>query len=280
MNREEIKERLSIFRPGTEDETDPFFAEALKLAREDSDLSQWLDHELAFDQAMRGKFSQSQVPASLKSEILESVVEIDTQPVKDSSRFDLRWILPIAALLVFLLINKESLLIPGDNTLKPVKMAQIHGSFTKDVVHWFSSSSTRKIMPASSEGEISGYFNKSKLKEYRDLTPAGVDVSKVPVVGCQVLTWDDCKIRLTCFRFENRKMHYFVINNPETCRSATPEVEKHVSENRTYQTASWSDGERSYLVLTTSSEANILQRFLQENLVGNEKVINISPLYI
>ena len=49
MTKEEIMTHLSGYRPEIYDDDDPLVAEALKLAGQDPELSEWLDNEIAFD---------------------------------------------------------------------------------------------------------------------------------------------------------------------------------------------------------------------------------------
>ncbi len=69
MNSVEARRRLAIFRPGR-DAGDPFFAEALALARSDDALAQWWEEEQAFDAALVQKLSEFRPPEALKAAIL------------------------------------------------------------------------------------------------------------------------------------------------------------------------------------------------------------------
>ena len=54
MTKEEIMTRLAGYRPELYEDDDPDIAEALRLARQDPELSEWLDNEIAFDRAFAG----------------------------------------------------------------------------------------------------------------------------------------------------------------------------------------------------------------------------------
>ena len=70
MNHQEARAILILFRPGTEDDRDPQFSEALDLARRDRELGRWFEEHCAFHEAVRAKFRQIPVPEGLKEQIL------------------------------------------------------------------------------------------------------------------------------------------------------------------------------------------------------------------
>ena len=71
MNRDEIKNILLVYRPGTSDAEDPEIAEALTLAKNDPELSQWASaSHCARQNALRAKFRQIAIPAGLKEQII------------------------------------------------------------------------------------------------------------------------------------------------------------------------------------------------------------------
>ena len=51
------------YRPGTTDETDAEFAEALEQTRRDPELGWWFDQHCAFQTAIRDRFRRLPVPA-------------------------------------------------------------------------------------------------------------------------------------------------------------------------------------------------------------------------
>jgi hypothetical protein len=70
MTRDEARKALMLYRPGTPDAADPEIAEALALAKQDPELSQWLDLHCAQHEILRGKIRQIPVPAGLKDRII------------------------------------------------------------------------------------------------------------------------------------------------------------------------------------------------------------------
>jgi len=70
MNTQEAKEILAAFRPGTDDEQDPIFAEALQMARTNSELKAWWNDSLVFDKRMRRDLRRVIAPAPVREAIL------------------------------------------------------------------------------------------------------------------------------------------------------------------------------------------------------------------
>ena len=70
MNRDEAKIILQLYRPDTADADDPQIAEALALAKQDSELARWLEEHCARQNALREKFRQIEIPPGLKEQII------------------------------------------------------------------------------------------------------------------------------------------------------------------------------------------------------------------
>ena len=70
MNTQQAREILSMYRPGTEDEHDPMFAEALALARTDRELKTWFEESTTFDRGMRAALTLVDAPIDLRDLIL------------------------------------------------------------------------------------------------------------------------------------------------------------------------------------------------------------------
>src|SRR5262245_7151822 len=70
VDSREAKEILACYRRGVDDATDPRFAEALELARNDRALAQWFDEQTAVDATLGEEFRRIAVPADLREKIL------------------------------------------------------------------------------------------------------------------------------------------------------------------------------------------------------------------
>ena len=70
MNKQQAREILSVYRPGTADEHDPMFAEALELAHTDMELKAWFEESVTFDRGLRGALARVDAPIDLRDLIL------------------------------------------------------------------------------------------------------------------------------------------------------------------------------------------------------------------
>ena len=68
--KQEAKQILALFRPGTADEEDPLFFEARQMAKTDPELARWFDDHCEAYLALRWKFQAIPVPPGLKEQIL------------------------------------------------------------------------------------------------------------------------------------------------------------------------------------------------------------------
>src|SRR5262249_47348117 len=98
MSRDQAKEILSAFRPGTEDERDPVFIEALQVAEHDTELAAWLAERQAFDSAVKGRLAASPLPLGLLEEIRIGATHRQTEARQKRQR-----LMALAACLVLFL---------------------------------------------------------------------------------------------------------------------------------------------------------------------------------
>ncbi len=70
MRREQAKQILLLYRPGSADAQDPQVARALDLASQDRELSCWFEEHCAFQERVRAKLRQIKVPKHLKQTLL------------------------------------------------------------------------------------------------------------------------------------------------------------------------------------------------------------------
>ena len=79
MDKARVKMLLASFRPGTDDENDPLFRQALEQLAHDAELAAWFRAEQEFDAAMIEKFREVPVNAAAGENIREALKrQIDT----------------------------------------------------------------------------------------------------------------------------------------------------------------------------------------------------------
>lgn len=70
MNRDEAKQVLLLYRPGTAEAEDPEIVAAMEVARRDPELGAWFHQHVQFQTYMRGKLRAIEVPRRLKTRLL------------------------------------------------------------------------------------------------------------------------------------------------------------------------------------------------------------------
>jgi len=87
-----------LYRPGVADESDPEFAEAMTVARQDPELGHWFAEHCVLQEALRAKFRQIPVPEGFKEQILSE------RPVNRVQRIRARVALVAAVAAITLLV--------------------------------------------------------------------------------------------------------------------------------------------------------------------------------
>ena len=100
MDREKIKEQLAGYRPGIYAENDPAIADALAAARDDEELSAWLDGELEFDRA----FSRLLRGAPVDRAGMAGLMKAETEQSKTAKKTKGRRMIPLIATLAAVLL--------------------------------------------------------------------------------------------------------------------------------------------------------------------------------
>ena len=70
MNKDQAKDVLLLYRPGTDDREDPEIAQALEMVKRDPELATWFAQHCAFQEAAAGAFERIPVPEGLRQQIL------------------------------------------------------------------------------------------------------------------------------------------------------------------------------------------------------------------
>lgn len=236
MNNENAKFVLQAYRANGADASDPEFRAALEQARQDPELAQWLEKQLAFDRAVGAKLRSIQPPADLRQTILAGA-EV-AQQTKRSWWYQPRWVAIAAALILSLSVGTFGLL----NTRADA--AETFPVFATDYV-------------------TSGFFLKEhsadlgKLRQWLLERNAPIP-SEIPAgfaelrsLGCKTLDYRGKQVSLICFG-EGKEYHLFVAK-----RSDFPEFAG--SENLQFfvrsghASATWSDTNNHYVVVTDDS---------------------------
>jgi hypothetical protein len=121
MNKKEAQFILESYRPGTEDDSDPLFREALALAKNDPELLLWLEKNDAMDKEVRRALEGITPPETLKQAILSATqAALETHHKQETSStthahwWQSPWTLSMAASIALTLLIAVSIIDPRE----------------------------------------------------------------------------------------------------------------------------------------------------------------------
>jgi hypothetical protein len=249
MNQNEAKEVLAIFRPGTADETDPFFADALELMKNDAALSEWFQRHSAVDTALRAKLREAPVPAGLKEEILSA--KLQSARVVWLPR-PAAW--AVAAAIVGLIILTNWWV---------TNRAPNHAGSNQTTVE---SSAEEKIDLATYREKMARIvsanykmsFRSHDLEEIREFLARNnghtdyelmLPLQKLSGEGSAVLTWRGINTSLICLDSGRKTMLYLFITDQANLPDAPINTAPQFVQLGNLASASWTQGNKTYLLL-------------------------------
>lgn len=247
MNSDEAKQILFLYRPGTADAADPDFAEALRQCERDPGLKRWFDDHCAVYTLLRARFREMPVPEGLKQQILAER-KIRTTPLQRRPA-----LLAAAAAVVVLLA-----LFAGWLALRP-------GPDSSYVNRMVSAALGNYGMIETNNAEQIRAFLTQAQAPADYVLPA--PLQRTAFTGCGIEVWRGSSVSILCFnsgRTVGAKpvtdLWLFVADRsavPDAPASRTPLL----APKSRVMTASWSEGNRTYLLVADGDEA-FIRRFL------------------
>jgi hypothetical protein len=252
MTREEARMTLLLYRPGTADAVEPEIAEALALARQDAELSRWLEQHCAQQDILRSKIRQIPVPAGLKEQIISERPAFTRQPSTRRA-----FVLALASVSVMFIGLWAAMMWrtpPRDDTFSIYRRRMISAALRGYAMDLESSDPTK----------IRAYLDRQKAGENYEL-PAGL--KKAAPIGCAIEQWQGTKVALLCFSTirpvasrGKTDLWLFVVDRnsvKDAPASGTPQFTK---VNK-LMTASWTRGDKVYLLGTFGDESAVRRWF-------------------
>lgn len=249
MNPKQVKEILSAYRPGTADEQDPVFAEALKLARADLELKAWLDESLAFDNVMRQQVTRVSAPRDLRETILAQHKIIRPVPWWNR-RLAPRHIAAAAAVLIAI----------GVTTLWLGQRPKSFAEFRREIADQSWGPTPHVEAKAESLTDVREFLSGRGLST-NFAVPSTLMQSQVR--GCTLMHWRGHEVPVICFNSQGQHLHLIVVH-----RHLFPDAPSTVPQTDQWQawrTASWSKDDHSY-VLTGLGTTSFVRKFRKARL--------------
>jgi len=245
VNRDEAKEILLRYRPGTRDAEEPDVRAALELARQDAALAAWLAAHAAFQESARTQFRAVPVPAELKTRILAA----------RQRRQRIIWFrspaLWAAAASIALLL---SLAFWWTQPREDLTFTGYRERMVRTVLREYS---IQFLSPDL--GAIRSYLVAQNVHaDY--VIPKGLE--QVRGYGCSVMSWQNRKVAMVCFEpAAGEQLYLFVAEQVEVPGAPASPSPRFQRVNR-LTTAAWTNGGKLYVLAGEGDEA-ALAKFLK-----------------
>jgi hypothetical protein len=245
MNNQEAKLILQAYRPGGQDASDPFFADALEQSRRDPELQKWFAEENALNMRIQACLETAiPVPSNLKSELLALRKTVRPLPW---------WFQPMklaATVIAVLSLGAVLLLL----LQKPTAQA----SFREAMARSSLQEQGHVVFESHDPAKIQQWLASRNMDTNYDL-PATLQAG-VPQ-GCRVVNWNGQKATMLCFFLKSGEhLDLFVMDRtglPGFPENGAPQFVKADG----LMTAMWASGQKVYLL--TGQNKELLQKVLQ-----------------
>ncbi len=251
VNSREAKQILALYRPGTSDAGEPYFAGALELARRDSELKRWLENHCTDYLALRTKLKQISVPHDLRDRIIAKSGALGQS--RPADRANIWWrqpsFLATAAVIVFLL--SLIALWPGPQPDKSF------AAYRARMIQSLARSYPRMDLQTTSLAQIREFLVKSNaLADYVLPEP----LEKLPGDGCAILSWQGKKVSMICFDAGATNALYLFVIQRSSLKNAPPPGPAEIATVKKLITASWSNGDKTY-VLAGRGDGQFIRKY-------------------
>ena len=243
MNSPQAKQVLLLYRPGSEDARDPEVAAALERAEHDPELKRWFQAHCAFQVAMRRKFRQVQAPEELRSRLLAR-----SQVVRPRVWWrQPAWMAAAAALV--LLAALAALWVRPET---PDQFANFRWRMVRTALRQY------RMDIVTNDMQQVRQFMASRGAPADYVLPPGL--TGLSLTGGGFLRWRNHPVAMVCFDRGDREMLFLFVMERSAVKD-TPPGAPEVSKVNRLVTASWTLGNRTYL-LAGPEEADFARKYL------------------
>jgi hypothetical protein len=252
VDSKEAKEILGLYRPGTADEDDGDFAEALVLAKQDLELSRWFEEHCAIREAVRAKFQQISPPEGLKEQILSERKAHTSLGVQRKAV-----LLAVLATTILFLIGIASLYLrprEEDNSL-PAFRNRVAG----DVLRSYPT------MDLETDDLVQIRQNLAQHGGHGDYE-LSKGLARASATGCKSMSWHGKPVSMVCFNSAKNSaaktpdLFLFVIDR-SALSNPPPSNSPEFARISDLTTAAWTSGNKTYILGGLGNE-EFLRKFL------------------
>lgn len=252
MDNEQAKLILSAYRPGGQDASEPFFAEALEQARLDPELGAWFTEQRRLDQLAHDALRAQTPPDGLRESLLLDRKIVGTTPF-NRLRVRPARLVAIAAAVIFL-FGISLLLKPGFHQPSSMDRQQ----FAEAIYELKQEGKMSLGKMASNPEELKAWL--AAKGSPHDFTIPG-SLENMEGIGCQTFVLNGAKVSLLCFMLDkNQMVHLFVID--EGAITDPPGANPIITKKGNAVAATWSSGGRTFLMTGTNLDEATLRRLI------------------
>jgi hypothetical protein len=262
MDKQHCRFLLRAYRSNGADANDPSISEALKLAKNDPELSAWFAREQAIDSALVEKIREFEVPSHLRKDILNGL-ELSSNR-RHGPRFAmLSSLTGLAAAVAF-----------GVYALLPEEKPAEPSSFDSVVASAYDNS--REMIGlnyfSASVADLREWLGEQSAPVPGDLPHA---LNSLKTIGCSNFEWQGVPASLISFRAHglvedadgkaiDRCINLYTVEK-QSCSGGSAHGDPIIFARNEQSIATWRDSSRLYVLVAKAPE-NRLEQFLTGNL--------------
>lgn len=244
MDNQQAKAALLLYRPGSNDASDPEIASALAHAQRDPELRAWFEAHCAFQQAMRSHFRAIKPPAGLREQIL---ARHEARP--KIVWWKSPWTLAAAAILIALL-GLASLFVPVGRS---PDVAAYRQRMVRTALRNY-----RMDLMARDLNQIREFVRKNSPHGDYVLTK---NLESLRGEGCALLSWQGRKVSMICLESREKKDLYLFVINAADLEDKSAKATPSFSQVNKLMTATWSTLDKTY-ILAGQLDEETLRKYL------------------
>jgi hypothetical protein len=242
MNHDEAKFLLRAHRPGTADDRDPVFAEALAFASRDPGLRAWLESQHAFDEAVVRKLAEIQPEAGSLESILAGA-RAQRRSRRRARTFV--WLAAAAAFAVLLsvagVLHRRTIPDDGDS-FHQIALTDMNGALWRH---------------QSGAGGMETLGSELLTGDIREKAARLIELSALRADGCRVVSVAGRDVFEFCFG-PRHEYHLYVAKRDDFPKEAG-DGDLRIENAGRYALASWADERHVYSLVSYAGAAALKQ---------------------
>ena len=244
MNRDEARKILRAYRATEPDRSDPEFAQALGLAREDPELTRWLEEETSLDSAIAAKLAALPPPADLRGKILTRSAGTDRAAGTLAP-----WMRRVAVIAV--IVGLPALVWYGAwRKYEPKRFAPWQADALAFLDRMVAGREKLDVESAKSQ-ELIAWLRQASAPVPGEIPPS---LQHVESVGCKTLLAGQKRVSIICFHVDADHIAHLVTVEKRQLAGPPPEKRPQFVQKRDWMTASWSEQSQSFMLAMKGSE--------------------------